>query len=165
MTEQNQAVLIYTTHPSLAEAERIGKAGLKAVRRVFEEWHLFRGGGIPRASLDLLKARQFTAAETYLKEGLAIREKAQPDAWNTFNAQSMLGGALLGQQKYADAEPLLLAGYEGLKQREKTIPPQGKARIPEAIERLVQLYEAMDNKEEAGKWRKELEGAKAAAQP
>jgi transposase len=33
------------------EGERIGKAGLKAVRRVFEEWHLFRGGGIDRATL------------------------------------------------------------------------------------------------------------------
>src|SRR5208283_258415 len=37
------------------------------------------------------------------------------------------------------AEPLLLAGYEGMKQRGKTIPPQGKIRLPEAIERLVQL--------------------------
>src|SRR5262249_37005325 len=33
------------------DGERTGKAGLKAVRRVFEEWHLFRGGGIDRASL------------------------------------------------------------------------------------------------------------------
>ena len=35
-------------------------------------------------------------------------------------------------------------------------------RLPEAIERLVQLYEATDRKDEAAKWRKELEGAKAA---
>jgi hypothetical protein len=40
--------------------------------------------------------------------------------------------ALLGQKKYADAEPLLLAGYEAMKQRAKTIPPQGLVRIPEA---------------------------------
>ena len=66
----------------------------------------------------------------------------------------------MGQKKYADAEPLLLAGYEGMKQREKTIPPQGKVRIPEAIERLVQLYEAMGKKDDAAKWRKELESLK-----
>ena len=69
----------------------------------------------------------------------------------------MLGGTLLGQKKYADAEPLLLAGYEGMKQREKTIPPQGRFRIPEAIERLAQLYEATGKKDEAAKWRKTLE--------
>jgi outer membrane protein assembly factor BamD (BamD/ComL family) len=74
----------------------------------------------------------------------------------------MLGGALLGQKKYADAEPLLLAGYEGMKKREAKIPPQGKGRVTEAVERLVQLYEATGKKDEAAKWRKELEAAKAA---
>ena len=87
---------------------------------------------------------------------LAIRDKTQPDVWSTFNTRSQLGGALLGQKKYAEAEPLLLAGYEGMKQRAKTIPPQGKMRIPEAIERLVLLYEATDKKDEAAKWRKAM---------
>src|SRR5262249_18165086 len=91
-----------------------------------------------------------------------LRAKTEPNAWTTFNTQSMLGGALLGQQKYADAEPLLLKGYEGMKGREKTIPPQGKIRITEALERLVQLYEATGKKDEATKWRKELEATKAA---
>ncbi len=48
-----------------------------------------------------------------------------------------------------------------MKQREKTIPPLGKARLPEAIERLVQLYEALDKKDDAAKWNKELEANKA----
>ena len=39
---------------------------------------------------------------------------------------------LLGQERFADAEPLLLTGYEGMKQREKTIPQQSKLRLPEA---------------------------------
>jgi hypothetical protein len=43
-----------------------------------------------------------------------------------------------------------------MKEREKTIPPQGKPRLPEAAERLVQLYEATGKKDEAAKWRKEL---------
>ena len=55
----------------------------------------------------------------------------------------MLGGALLGQKKYPDGEPLLLAGYEGMKKQEKTIPPEGGTRIPDTIKRLVRLYEAM----------------------
>jgi eukaryotic-like serine/threonine-protein kinase len=108
----------------------------------------------------LLQAKAFVEAEPLLRECLAIREMKEPNAWTTFNTKSQLGGALLGQKKYADAEPLLLAGYEGMKQREKTIPPQGKIRITEAIERLVQLYEAMDKKGDAAKWRKELDSAK-----
>ena len=110
-------------------------------------------------------AIRFAEAEPLLRECLAIREKTQPDAWSTFNTQSSLGGALLGQKKYADAEPLLRAGYEGLKQREKTIPEQGKVRIPEAIERLVRLYEATGKKDDAAKWRKKLEEANVTPKP
>ena len=68
----------------------------------------------------------------------------------------MLGEALLDQKKFADAEPLLLSGYEGMKQREDTIPPQDKPRLTKALERLVKLYEAWGKKDEAMKWRKEL---------
>jgi hypothetical protein len=52
---------------------------------------------------------------------------------------------------------MLLKGYDGMKQREKTIPPQAKVRLPEAVERLVQLYEATGKKDEAAKWRTEQE--------
>jgi tetratricopeptide (TPR) repeat protein len=112
---------------------------------------------------NLLQQKKWTDAETVLHECLATREKKQPEVWSTFNTQSMLGGALLGQKKYADAEPLLLAGYEGLKQCADKIPPQLRGlRLREGLERLVQLYEATDKKDEAAKWRKELEAAKSA---
>ena len=78
----------------------------------------------------------------------------------TFNTQSLLGGSLLGQKNYAGAEPLLLAGYEGMKEREAKIPPQGKPRLTEALERLVQLYDAWGKPDEAAAWRKRLEEAK-----
>jgi outer membrane protein assembly factor BamD (BamD/ComL family) len=48
-----------------------------------------------------------------------------------------------------------------MKRREETIPPQGKIRLTEALERLVQLYEAMDKKDNAARWRKELKAGKA----
>jgi eukaryotic-like serine/threonine-protein kinase len=105
--------------------------------------------------LPLLQAHAFTDAEALLRECLAIREKTQPDAWTTFNTMSMLGGALLGQKKYATAEPLLLKGYEGMKQREKTIPPQGVTRIPEALDRLIEFSTATNKPEQAKKWRAE----------
>jgi len=48
----------------------------------------------------------------------------------------------------------LLAGYEGMKQREAKIPEQGKPRLTEAMKRLVQLYEARDQPEKAAAWRR-----------
>jgi hypothetical protein len=70
---------------------------------------------------------------------------------------SMLGEALLGQKKYTAAEPFLLKGYEGMKQREKTIPPAYRPiRLREGLERLVGLYEAWGKKDKAGQWRQKL---------
>ncbi len=113
-------------------------------------------GFLAQIGLALLQAEQWAEAEPFLRESLAIREQGGPDLWTTFNTQSMLGGALLGQKKYADAEPLLLKGYQGMKEREKTIPAVGKDRLPEAVERLLQLYEALAKEDEAAKWRTEL---------
>jgi tetratricopeptide (TPR) repeat protein len=108
----------------------------------------------------LLQAKAFAEAEPILRECLAIREKTQPEERTTFNTTSMLGGALSGQKKYAEAEPLLLAGYAGMKQREAKIPPPAKDRLTAALERLAQLDEALEKKDEAAKWRKELEAQK-----
>jgi eukaryotic-like serine/threonine-protein kinase len=88
--------------------------------------------------------------------------KKEPADWSTFNTQSLLGGVLLGQKKYADAEPLLVQGYEGMKQREAKIPALGRVRLTEAQERLVQFYTATDKADE---WRKKLEIEQAAPKP
>ena len=117
---------------------------------------------LARSGLLLLSAKAFDEAEPLLRECLAIREKTHADAWTTFNTKSMLGAALLGQKKHAEAEPLLLAGYEGMKKREKTIPLPSRVRMSEAIERLVQLYGAIDRKDEVAKWRAELDAIKSA---
>ena len=86
-----------------------------------------------------------------------LREKTMPDDWRTFNTRRMLGSALLGQKKYGDAEPLLLKGYEGMKEREKSIPKLagGEKRIPEALDALIELYTATNKPEEIKEWQAE----------
>jgi hypothetical protein len=66
-------------------------------------------------------------------------------------------------KKYTDAEPLLPAGYEGMKQCEAEIPPVGKVQLSEALERIVKLYEVTGQKEKAAEWRKKWEAGKSAA--
>ena len=112
-------------------------------------------GMLAQLGLNLLEQKKWDEAESIIREALTIREKTQSDAWTTFNTKSLLGGALLGQKKYADAEPLLLKGYEGMKLREKTIPPQANTRIPEAIDRLIELHTATNKPDEAKRWQAE----------
>jgi DNA-binding SARP family transcriptional activator len=118
-------------------------------------------GELAGLGLLLLKQEKWTDAEAALRDCLVLRQKAQPQAWATFNTMSMLGEVLLGQKNYTAAEPLLLQGYEGMKQRERTIPPPvRKVRLTEAVERLLRLYEALEKKDDAAKWHKELEALK-----
>ena len=72
---------------------------------------------------------------------------------------------MLGQKKFAEAEPLILQGYEGLKAREAKIPAPSKKRLTEAAERVVKLYEAWGKPDQATRWRRELESEKADAKP
>jgi hypothetical protein len=65
----------------------------------------------------------------------------------------MLGAALVGQKKFADAEPLLLKGYQGMKEREKDMTPNDAMRIPEALNRLIELYTALEKSDEVNKYK------------
>jgi tetratricopeptide (TPR) repeat protein len=105
----------------------------------------------------LLAAGKPCEAEPVLRKCLAINERHGLSNWMTFHTQSLLGGALAGQQKYAEAEPLLLAGYKGLEGCAKTIPPRDRRRLPAARERLVQLYDAWGKTDQAEAWRKTQE--------
>jgi hypothetical protein len=121
-------------------------------------------GAMAELGFNLLVQMKNADAEKLLRDCLNIREKNQPDEWTTFNTRSLLGEALLGQKKYAEAEPPLLEGYEGIKQREAKIPPQFRAvRLKGALERLVRLCEATGRKDEAAKWQKKLDEAKRPA--
>ena len=108
---------------------------------------------LSECSFALILMGESASAEPYLRELLAIREKAEPDKWTTFNTHSLLGDSLLAQKKFAEAEPFLLRGYEGLTQREKSIPPQFAVRITQALDRLVALYNAWGRPADAARWK------------
>jgi tetratricopeptide (TPR) repeat protein len=96
---------------------------------------------------------------------LARQQRSNPEAWQTFNSQSRLGGVLLTLRSYRDAEPLLLQGYEGLKQRESQIPPDRKHFRAEAAGRLAELYSATGKDEAAAQWQQEREALEEAQAP
>ena len=121
-------------------------------------------GMLDQVGSSLLKMKNWAEAEAVAREALTIREAKEPDDWTTFNTKSLLGGALLGQKKYAEAEPLLKAGYEGMKQRAEKMSPRDKDRLGEALDRLIELAEATGKVEDAKMWKDEkakLAGASA----
>jgi hypothetical protein len=69
----------------------------------------------------------------------------------------LLGGSILGQKRFSEAEPLLLTSYEGMKQREDEMPIDRRDRVGSALERIVQLYTEWGKPAQAADWKKKLE--------
>jgi eukaryotic-like serine/threonine-protein kinase len=114
----------------------------------------------------LLELKQFAKAEPICLRNLALHEKHAANyqilPWRLARAQSFLGAVLCGQKKYAEAEPLLVAGFETLRKYEQDIPMIRPEVLPDAIQRLVDLYKATGETDKAERFRKELEAARAA---
>lgn len=106
---------------------------------------------------NMMQSKRYAEAEPILRDGVTIVQQKRPGDWGPFRAQSLLGVNLLELQTYAEAEPLLIHGYEGLKGRERQIPPLfARHRVSEAGQRIVRLYEAWGKAEKAVEWRTKL---------
>jgi tetratricopeptide (TPR) repeat protein len=139
-----------------AKAEPLYRDALVRARKSFGLDDPRTAAAMALLGMNLLKQAKWSEAEPVLRACLAVREKTQPDAWGTFNTRSQLGGALLGQGRYGEAEPLIISGYEGMKARAATIPAPGKDRLPEAALRVVRLYVAWGKPEQAKAWKERL---------
>jgi non-specific serine/threonine protein kinase/serine/threonine-protein kinase len=156
---------LYSSSKKHSQADDLMKRHLDEVRSKAGADAIPYAYGLDFFGSGLLQQGRPMEAEPILRECLAIRERKLPDDWLRFNTISLVGTSLLGQKQYAEAEPLLLQGYEGLKQREARIPANVKVRLTEAMERLVQLYDAWGKKDQADAWRKKLEESKATTKP
>ncbi len=159
----------------LAEAE-----GLH--RDLVAHWRLAGDTGADRLASELTalganlsKQKKFAQAEKELADAFERRTQRLPDGWVTFNTQALLGAAILDQAQllkqaadpravaeFERAEPFLNSGYIGMKTREPTIPPTALVRLNQTLERLIELYSALDKPDEVRKWQAELDQRLAA---
>ncbi|MBZ5601218.1 MAG: serine/threonine-protein kinase [Acidobacteriia bacterium] len=94
---------------------------------------------------------KYAGAEAAIREGLASDEQAAPDSWQVFRDRVLLGASLAGQLQYAEAEPLLRTGYEGLLRREGAIPKGGGFYADAARDWLIRLDREWSSRARAAK--------------
>jgi serine/threonine protein kinase/tetratricopeptide (TPR) repeat protein len=156
----------YEQAGQLARAEPFHRENLALARKRFGAEDPRTATEMAALSNNLLRQEKYIPAEAVLRECLALCEKKHPDHWATFQARALLGKALLGQQKYAEAEPLLLQGYEGIKQRAATIAAEVRTRcLTRALQYLVELYDAWGDPDKAAPWQKKLAEMKHSTEP
>jgi serine/threonine protein kinase/tetratricopeptide (TPR) repeat protein len=108
----------------------------------------------------LAAENRLTPAAYHLAAVLHARQRlGVADDFDTQVCRLELGAMRLKLRKFGEAESLLLEAYAGLKRHEGAIP-EAKLRATEALERLVQLYNAWGKKDKATEWRQKLEEQK-----
>jgi serine/threonine protein kinase/tetratricopeptide (TPR) repeat protein len=138
------------------EAEVLHRDNLARRRKTVPPDSPQLAGDLAALGHHLLEQSRWSEAEPLLREQLAIREKATPDDWRHYDSMSLLGGALLGQGRHADAEPLIVAGYEGMEARESRIPVPDRPSLRAAAERVIHLFESWGRLEQAAAWKTKL---------
>ena len=143
---------LYRDQGKYADSEALFTNVLKVRRTKLAPDHPDITSAVTSLGLARLRQQKYIDAESALREALANHEKTTSDRWEKYNCQNLLGGSLSGQGKHEEAEPLLLSGYQGLLQREGTIPRESRFFMKEAGERIVLLYQAWGKPAKAAEW-------------
>ena len=112
---------------------------------------------VANLALAYLSEGKFVESEALAREAMEVDSKIQPDDWHRFRAESLLGASLSGQKKYAEAEPLLLEGYQGMAARKDRMAAAERYHLGRAREWILQLYKAWGKPQKAAQMAKELE--------
>jgi hypothetical protein len=140
----------------LAEAETLCQQVLELQRKSTPA----NLAAVAAAAADLgalwLQGGQCDKAVSLFRDCLDQCIKQEPEQWLRYHAESLLGGALLRQNQYAEAGTLLRSGYEGLKARTSALPGKVRLHLRDAIERLAQFYEATGSVAQAAEWKQKL---------
>ena len=142
----------YQLEGKLDQAESLFADVLELRQKVLGREHTDTAATMEGLGSVRIVREEYSSAQSVLQKCLEIREKAMPDYWLRFHTESLLGACLVGEKKYDEAEVRLRSGYQGMKDREKTIPPVVRRRLSEAAERLIQLYDAWGKKDKADEW-------------
>ncbi len=116
------------------------------------------------ASLALAYQSQgkFNACETLERQAVEFDRQKRPDDWRRFRSESLLGASLVGQRKFAEAEPLLLEGYQGMVARKDNMAAQDWYYLGRTLEWVVKLYVDWGKPEKVASWQVKLQAMNAA---
>ncbi len=125
-----------------ASAETYAAQTLKGRRSALGSDNLDSMTSAADLALALVSQAKFSDGERPAREAFEFNSKNQPDNWQRFRAESLLGASEAGQKKYAEAEPLLREGYQGMLARKDRIDVPDWYHLERAREWIAQLYRA-----------------------
>ncbi len=163
LNTMSDLAMLYRDQSMYAQAESLLRRVSEARRRVLGEEHPDTANALSSLAGIRFMQQRYAEAESLLREALQRQEEKIPGSWQQYDSQSLLGATLARQAKFAEAEPLLVAGYRGLVKRQTTIPWENRSTVEQAGERVVQFYKEWGKPEKAAAWQQELHTTTSAA--
>jgi tetratricopeptide (TPR) repeat protein/predicted Ser/Thr protein kinase len=122
----------YREQGKFKEAESIFDKVVEARTRVLGRNNPYTAQVLAALGEVKLEQHAYADAEKLLREAVQIRQQKSPDAWERYYAESLLGATLRGLEKYSDARPLLTSGYQGMLERQGSIPAEYRQVLKQA---------------------------------
>ncbi len=137
--------VIYMTKKDFQKLQACLIEAAEITRSWYGPDHGFTAVANYNAGTSLFYQKEHPRAEPYLRDSLAWYIRREPDHPTRFGSESVLGACLLSQKKYAEAEPLLISAYKGIRAREMNAPPQGASLLPMVVQQINVLIKEAGN--------------------
>jgi serine/threonine protein kinase/tetratricopeptide (TPR) repeat protein len=135
----------------LHEAAKLQHDVAKNVRKVFQPHSAELAEELKDLGKNWIELSDFVAAEPFVRESISIYEKT-PNSTSLPIARTLLGAAMLGQKRYAEAEPLLLQGIVELKKHSPDPKSSVYRQMTKALDNIIELYAATNKPDELKKY-------------
>jgi eukaryotic-like serine/threonine-protein kinase len=156
LTSMSGLAALYQAQKRYAEAESVWTKVLEVQRRTLGTKHPNTLDVLASLGEVEIQQEKYALAEPLVREALGNWESANPGSWKRYYGQALVGASLTGQKRFAEAEPLLLAGYQGLQERQTSIPAGTRRVVSEAGLRIAQLYRDWGQPEKARDWEEKV---------
>jgi tetratricopeptide (TPR) repeat protein len=134
-------------------AETYARQALAGLRQALGPDHLDTMDGTASLALACQAQGRFAESENLARQAVAMDRQKRPDDWRRFHTESLLGASLAAQKKFAEAEPLLLGGCQGILARRDRMALPDRDFLDRVLDQVIEFYNAWGKPEQAAVWR------------